>query len=202
MHNKTLQKILLLLGALMLAIPTILHAQRFSLEDVPLSWKNFIRKKGFGKHPYDAKIYTYFPYRYEVKNNSTELLITIEIKVDNEKSWVKDEFFKKASNEESQALLNHEKGHLMIAMIHARKLQRLFAQHQFTKKQLKIQFDSLSSMINTECDSLDLLYDEETNHMRIKDKQIEWTNKLLLQLNELYTNDKKLPMEFEVKAKI
>ena len=40
--------------------------------------------------------------------------------------------------------------------------------------------------------------DNETNHMVIIDKQQEWMNNILKQLNELYKDEKKITMKADV----
>jgi hypothetical protein len=191
---------------LLLAITsfTKVQAQQFSIEDIPLTWKDFTVKEGFRNHPFDAKIYTNTPYNWKIKNKDgmTSLVISTELIVSPEKSWVKKEFLNGNTKTKTQELLNHEKGHFIIALIHFKKVQKILSEYTFHKQQVKFQLDSIFKSSGATLGSMNEIYDNETNHMLIVDKQQEWIKNLLQQLNELYAEDKKLSMKFEIEVKI
>jgi hypothetical protein len=201
-----LHKIFIKISTILLLIISFskVHAQQFSIEDIPLTWKDFTVKEGFRNHPFDAKIYTNTPYKWKIKNkdNKTSLVISMELFVNTEKSWVKKEFLDKNQKDKTQELLNHEKGHFIIALIHFKKAQKILSEYTFNKQQVKLQIDSIFKSANARLDSTNETYDNETNHMLVADKQQEWINKLLQQLNELYAGDKKFPMKFEIEVNI
>lgn len=170
-------------------------AQQFTIEDIPLTWKDFIVKEGFRNHPYSAKIYTQIlPWRYELKNG--KIKFDLELVVDRDKSWVKKEFMDKAGKEVKQQLLDHEKGHLVIAMINLQQMGNALNNFKYTRN-YKREIDSISKALINQLTLTNETYDTQTNHMLITEKQEEWNNKLLNQLNGLYQGQK-LRMKFEV----
>lgn len=179
---------------------TNLHAQQFTIENIPLTWKDFIVKEGLRNHPYSAKIITQFqPGKYKQKEN--KIKFEVELYVDNDKSWVKEEFIKKADKDVKEKLLNHEKGHLIIALIRFKLLENDLSKFQYSRN-YKREMDSIFKACYSQTQLMNETYDNETNHMLITDKQQEWIKKLLQQLNELYAEDKKLSMKFEIEANI
>lgn len=182
---------------------TSLAAQPFIIDDIPLRWKDFEVKDGFRSHPYSAKIYTYLRYEYkfegvDAKTQTRPLVIETELTVQ-EQSWVKKEFISVATAEQKQALLNHEKGHLIVALICFKELQQNFSGFHFTKR-FKVELDSLHKLAMAKSDSLNTLYDNETNHSVIVEKQSEWEKKLLAEVDRLYGEEKKLRTQFEIKT--
>jgi hypothetical protein len=177
-----------------------IHAQQFSIEDIPLTWKDFTIKEGFRNHPYSAKIFTQFqPGKYKQKEN--KIKFEVELYVDNDKSWVKEEFIKKADKDVKEKLLSHEKGHLIIALIKFKQLENDLAKFPYSRN-FKKEMDSIFKACYSQSHLINETYDNETNHMLVVDKQQEWIKKLLQQLNELYAEEKKLSMKFEIEVNI
>ncbi len=193
-----------LIGILIVLLTSSLaSAQQFTLNDVSLSWKDFTKKPGFRNHPYDAKIYTQIDYRYKVKENREGIVVktTVRQYVDKEKSWVKEAFLQKYSKEIHTLLLNHEKGHQLISLIHFKQLEEQLKSYPFSKN-FKKELDSIYKAAIASNKLMDELYDAETNHMKLTDKQKEWEQKLLQQLNKLYANERRISTEFEVESRI
>jgi hypothetical protein len=179
---------------------TKLHAQQISIEDIPLTWKDFIVKEGFRNHPYSAKIYTHVqPGNYKLKDS--KIKFEVELLVDNDKSWVKEEFIKKSDKNVKEKLLSHEKGHLIIALIKFKQLENDLTKFPYSRN-FKKEIDSIFKACYSQIQLINETYDNETNHMQIVEQQQEWIKKLLQQLNELYVEEKKLPMKFEIEANI
>lgn len=176
-------------------------AQPFVIDDIPLTWKDFTLKEGFHNHPFTAYTYTQIlPYRYELKKGKIEF--EQELIVNHDKSWVKEEFMEKASKEQKQQLLNHEKGHLIIALINLRQSVNTFNTFVYSSRNYKKELDSISKESYNQLKLMNETYDSETNHMKLTDKQTEWMNNLLKQLNEWYADDKKIYMKFDVEIHI
>jgi hypothetical protein len=97
--------------------------------------------------------------------------------------------------------LSHEKGHLVIALIKFKQLESDLKKFKYSRNYKK-EMDSIFKTCYDQIHLTNETYDNETNHMLIVDKQQEWIKKLLQQLNELYAEDKKLPMKFEIEVKI
>lgn len=152
------------------------NGQKISLNDIPLSKSDFEIKQGFRNHPYSAKIYTNIDGKAEGKmiNKKQVLIIEANLSVNSKSSWIKKEFWETATKEQKQELMNHEKGHLLIALIQFKKMQKICLEYTFVKADAKSQLDSIFKRTRSISASLNLAYDEETNHMVVKDKQLEW----------------------------
>jgi hypothetical protein len=160
-------------------------------------------KEGFRNHPFDAKIYTNTPFNWKVKNKGDKALLVIstELIVNAEKSWVKKEFLDRNQKAKTQELLNHEKGHFIIALIKFKQLENDLVKFPYSRN-VKKEMDSIFKACSGQTQLINETYDTETNHMLIADKQQEWIKKLLQQLNELYAEEKKLSMKFEIEVNI
>lgn len=197
--HKTFMKKSIILFLVIVSFSKV-QAQQFSIEDIPLTWKDFTVKEGFRSHPYSAKIFTQTqPGKYKVKEHNIKFEVVLY--VDNDKSWVKEEFIKKSNKEDKEKLLSHEKGHLIIALIKLRQLESDLKKFPYSRNYKK-EMDSIFKACYSQTHLMNETYDNETNHMLIADKQQEWIKKLLQQLNELYAEDKKLPMKFEIEVEI
>lgn len=176
-------------------------AQPFTIDDIPLSWKDFKVRKDFNNHPYAAKIYTdpTFETKRIKRNGTTYQHFSWEIEF--KRSWVKAKFMDEAPDSVKRSLLNHEKGHLLIHMIGLKKVQNSIDNFTFSKK-IRAELDSIykAHLGNLQADNE--RYDEETNHSAIAEKQKEWIDKLLAELNALYIDEKKLQLKFEAEAPV
>jgi len=191
-----------LLLSLLLISPALIYAQQFTMADIPLKWKHFTIKKGI-RHSHVAKIsrQVLLSYRYKEKNEQGKrpLIVAAELVVDKDKSWIKKEYLDAADPALKDALLNHEKGHLAISLKWHRKLQQTFSDFKFSKR-VRIEMDSLYNIVRENADEENERYDRETNHMLNVDKQAQWEQKIFTELNDLYADDKILPMKFEVET--
>jgi len=176
-------------------------AQQFTIDDVPLSWKDFKVRKDLNSHPYAAKIYPDFTLETKQSKKNGVTYQRFSWKIEFKGSWVKARFMDEAHDSTKQSLLNHEKGHLLIDMIGLKKVQKSIGNFTFSKRK-KIELDSIYivHLGNLRVDNE--RYDEETNHSRIAEKQKEWIDKLLTELNALYADEKKLRLELEAEARV
>lgn len=88
-------------------------------------------------------------------------------------------------NSKTDSGLQHEQGHFDITEIYSRKLRKKLSDYTFKKKSLKANFmkfyNGNAALLDAEHD----LYDKETDHHRIEEKQKEWDKKIAEQLKEL-----------------
>lgn len=188
------------LFSLMVIIGIKANAQTFLLSDIPLSKSDFEIKKGFRNHPHAAKIFATTNIKSEFKNHNDQLFLIVDAKlfVNSQRSWIKEEFWEQAPLDTKLELMDHEKGHLIIALIQFKKFQQICQEYPFTKQRLKIQFDSLYKCNQYTGDSLNLAYDEETNHMLNKEKQNAWITLLMENINRVYADERKLKFNYQI----
>ena len=99
---------------------------------------------------------------------------------------VKANFYKYHSwhIEKTDKLLEHEQLHFDIAELFARKMRKEFVKMQ---RENDSKFDSYSkcySRLWRECKEMQQLYDYETNHGREKEINLEWIEKIKLELKK------------------
>jgi hypothetical protein len=82
-------------------------------------------------------------------------------------------------------ILKHEQGHFDIAEIFARKLNKKMSEYQFNKATYKTDLKSIYDGITKGKETLQDLYDSETDHSRKKQQQLEWSEKIEKMLGEL-----------------
>ena len=82
-------------------------------------------------------------------------------------------------------LLAHEQDHFDIAELHARKLRKAFQGYQYNPQTAKADFANIYARLSTSWHEMDMLYDQETDHGRIKEMQLKWNNKITTELAEL-----------------
>lgn len=89
-------------------------------------------------------------------------------------------------------ILAHEQAHFDIAEIHARKLNKALAKYQYNEQTASKDLNKIYDQIMAEHHQMQLLYDKETNHSILQDKQKEWLKKVSEQLKSLeaYANYK------------
>jgi hypothetical protein len=93
------------------------------------------------------------------------------------KSWVK---------KKEDYLLRHEQLHFNITEIYARKIRKAFSKSSTTdNKSSKALYKKVFSSLNAECKEYQNKYDRETRHSIIKEKQLEWDEKITKELEDL-----------------
>lgn len=95
---------------------------------------------------------------------------------DKNKSWVKVK---------NDFILAHEQGHFDITEIYARRLQQQLKHYSFNKDKAQREVPAIYQSIMKEQNDTQNRYDEETDHSRIKDKQLAWLQKIRKELDEL-----------------
>lgn len=196
-----MKNLLFLILCILLNIP--LSAQKFTLNDIPLSLGDFTLREGYINIPHAAYFLPHFNYTYELKytGSDTSIIFKTELNVNREKSWIRKEFLAISPPEKQQELIDHEKGHYILAMIHHRKIQQAFASYKFTSN-YKREIKKLVKRCYRDWNRDNSLYDLETKHMDYYPGQKQWIEKLLQELNAMYTNDESIPLKSEIEVKI
>lgn len=159
-----------------------------TLKDIPLTWDDYQKKNITDPHSFTAK--TYIKYsnqaRFHQKGRGS-LLVTIKLYsiLDKDKSYVKSSFMKIKDTVRKQYLLNHEKGHWIIAKLYFNMLGKTIKTFPFGQ-QPRLELDSILRENQTAYKKVQQAYDEETNHGRIVAKQEAWEDILLKKLSEAY----------------
>ena len=100
-----------------------------------------------------------------------------------------DRKFMKVSTDEVKAhVLKHEQGHYDIARITEMQINDIYKNFNWHPRRSMFQADSISRSINNQMRAIQLKYDKETNHSKIKEEQERW-NKLIVE----GLNNRKLP---------
>jgi len=115
-----------------------------------------------------------FSYSYSEKNGEIDLSITIHSNFYPKKSWVNP---KKASD----YILAHEQAHFDISEIHARMLRKQISETTFSKN-IKNELTSLYNKVDKKRAAMQHLFDEESDHSKIKEKELEWETYIKQQL--------------------
>lgn len=148
-----------------------------------LSWDNFQGKPKENSN-YSANTHASFHRICKVKNDTVYCEILTEFRIS--KSWVKTE-------KKTEYLLNHEQRHFDIAEYISRCFRENMATYQVKSiSTYPSEMDSLKLVYHERFNSIQERYDEETNHSKIKDKQLEWNDRIdsLLKSKENFSNTK------------
>lgn len=166
--------------------------------DIPLSWKDFTPQNGRvnGK---TAAVSINTRYSIESTSNAQQVLVKFESRMSQTRSqsYVLRSFLKDASKADQEALLKHEKGHLVSAFIKQLWLQDTLNKAKFDPDGFKKQLKDIFAAIEKRGNDLDKQYDAETNHSSIAEQQALWEDRLLRMLNELDQGKKALPWIIE-----
>lgn len=156
------------------------QAQRSEIKwegDVRLSWEDF---QGSIESTSDhaAKTFSGFKYSASVvqKENSTEMDFDVYAYFLKDLSW-------SHSDKRSETLLGHEQGHFDIAELYARLLRKAFAEYPYPEKLDDTVFDDLFNSYQYQRDSVQAVYDKDTNHSRFKEGQMLWEKFLAGEIN-------------------
>lgn len=148
-------------------------------KDRLLTWEDF-QKRPPRSSPYGAEVQVKIVLSFLDIQGSVEIRAIVIPK----NSWAMSEF-------KDNYGLKHEQGHFDITEIYARLFRKkLLEQKRFTLKNYRKKCIYIGSKINEMFNSEQDLYDKETNHSIIREKQEEWNKKIADRLNELeeYSN--------------
>lgn len=152
----------------------------FWSKDNSLKWINF---KGLPDANNKHAAITDCNIKMDFKTKKDTLFVSIIPYMSPNKSWVK-------TNEQNVILLKHEQIHFDITELFARKFRQVILNKKFLKAKLSDELKSISTTNNLMFKSYQSLYDTETDHSRIKSKQLEWEKKIAKELKDLeaYSN--------------
>ena len=131
-----------------------------------LSWEDF---KGSPDYESENVALTNTSIQLEYGYDKTSLEFTVKCRFDKTKSWVK------IKNDD---VLNHEQLHFDIAELYARKLRRQLREYKFNPTTVAEDVNHIYMKIMEEHHSMQQLYDVETDHSRLEDKQAEWEKRV------------------------
>ncbi len=159
-------------------------------ENRPLSWNDFEDKPDKRSH-FDALTSASFGFSYEYLSGKYYNFV-IEVGFDKKQSWVKKE-------NATDDLLKHEQGHFDINEIFARLCikellnVRVRNMDDFGKK-----VEKTFNKVGKEMRKFQDEYDRQTNHSKVKEKQLQWNEKIekLLKQTSEYRN-KEIRVEFD-----
>lgn len=175
------------------------QSRPWNWEDIDLSWSDFSPRQKMPDQR-TASIYVHNAFGWESSSRREQVIIQLrsEITTNRDKSIVKASFMKNASAAEKQALLQHEKGHLLIAYLKQFWLQDTLLRAPLTLNNYKAEIRSINHYLNQKADSLNAAYDKATRHSLIAEAQKTWEDKLLGQLNQYRQNNAPLPRLLEL----
>ncbi|QEC67128.1 hypothetical protein FRZ67_07425 [Panacibacter ginsenosidivorans] len=93
------------------------------------------------------------------------------------KSWLK---FR-----DDTILLKHEQGHFDINELFTRKLKKAFKAYSFNPVSVNKDLEAIFNKVWEEKKAFDARYDKETDHSINKAKQLEWSEMIATELNDL-----------------
>lgn len=150
-------------------------------EDTKLTWKDFKAKPDNSYPEYEAMTYVLIGIDYEEKEYSINF--SIPSSFNRNLSWSK----LKSKKQESLWLLEHEQLHFDIAELIARKIRKEYSEYK--SYELTATYVDLQAIYDkyykVELLSLNMTYDKETQHGKLRDKQKEWESKIEMELYKL-----------------
>lgn len=175
------------------------QSKKWDWQDIALSWSDFTPRQSM-PDARTASIYIHNAFSWESSGRADQLTIQLKsaLTTDRSKSMVKAAFLKNASLEEKEALLNHEKAHLVIAYLKQYWLQDTLLRAPLDLQNYKSQIRQINSYLNRKADSLNAAYDKATKHSLIIEAQKTWEDKLLNMLNAYRQHNAPLPRLVEL----
>jgi|SRR5690625_12285 len=145
----------------------------------PISWHDF-KGKPPRAIPYSARtnLGISMDFSWKVRNNKVELDYLVKTLFNSCHSWVK-------KGKESSKLLQHEQTHFDITELIARRFRKYLNENSFKPGNVRKELDKRIFRVHQTEKELQENYDRETLHGRDEEKQREWTEKILQELDLL-----------------
>lgn len=140
--------------------------------DRKLTWKDYLASPDV-RSDAAATTSTALGIEYNMKNNSVSHKIVCRFS--KTKSW---------GRYKTDYILAHEQCHFDITELFARRLNKSMMEYQFNSTTYRNDLNKIYEDIVKEKQEFQLLYDRETDHSKIKEKQIEWQKKIEKMLDE------------------
>jgi len=138
-----------------------------------LTWADYQGKPDPGAGA-AASTATYLSVEYNFKDGKLGYVITCSFS--RSRSW---------GLTKNDHILSHEQGHFDIAEIFARRLYKKLRAYEFDKKNYQTDLRKIYEDITDEKEAMQNRYDRETDHSINKEKQVEWLEKIRIELKEL-----------------
>jgi len=154
-----------------------------------LAWKDFqANAPKLDTHVALSRVEVHYESQVDKAGKMTMTIESVFIK---EQSWVKEDG-------KNDHILKHEQYHFHIAEMWARKLRKEITAKKWNTKTFEKEYNGLFKKLMAQLLKEQLKYDDETNHSKNSDKQVEWEKKIDEGLNELksYTGTS-VPFLFE-----
>lgn len=183
--------------AFLQALATGHHQLHYDI--LPLGWNQFRRVNKI-ENGAAAQIAIQSQYQIEQKNNI--LSFTSHISVDSNLSKVNKDILNKNDTYSNNKLLEHEKGHLAIGLIHHYALIDSIHRAPLKSTNYKSSLRNIISHFDQEKNRMNYLYDRDTNHHINQDKQVEWDSIILNKLSKYVKSEKDLQWTLKISKKL
>lgn len=159
--------------------PFISYSQEINLEkrevieDRPLRWSDFRGQRY--TDTFAAIIYTDIGWTLKdsIRNKSFPQLITTAYFLPNQ-SAANKKFLMQNPDSIWKRVMHHEQGHYNITRIAAKELQLIYHQFKFDPKNYAYQADTLCNSMRRKINTIQKIYDTESNHSRNHAMQAKW----------------------------
>lgn len=176
----------------------------YTIDDIPLTWRNFLKKDVGARSKVAAQTHVTIDIEYDIinsNNNSRTLKIDLRITQSRDDSWVSKQFLMKATDQASLDLLNHEKLHYVINLIGFKSLYNELKSARFTDD-YKSEITSIFRKHSRQIDRMNADYDKQTYHGTSKKNQTKWEKQVMDNFNDLYATDKSIRTEYSITTQI
>jgi superfamily II DNA helicase RecQ len=154
-------------------------------ENMDFSWDYFLLKSSQKSTKVAAFVVTNISCSFEIDEKENIIICYTQTYLNKKKSWSLYRNKKNANLDESNNLLNHERGHFDISEIYARESRMLMSKIETNSFEKAIkQINKIMKEISNK-DRKESNYDKETEHGKNKEKQAEWDKKIAERLKEL-----------------
>lgn len=168
-------------------------------EIIPLGWNQFKRVNKIENGAL-AQIAIKSQYQIERKNNI--LYFTSHINVDENLSKVNKDILNKNNTYNNNKLLEHEKGHLVISLIHHYALIDSVNRAPIKMDNYKSLLRNIIHHFDQEKTKMNILYDQDTNHHINQEQQKEWDSIILNKISKYVKSEKDIQWILKVSKKI
>jgi len=141
----------------------------------PLKWSDFAGVVDESIHQ-DAFTHctTKYTCHWTRRNNHYQFNFTLNSGFDSQSSWCR-------KGKQTDLLLKHEQLHFDIHELYTRKIFIALNQGTYTDN-YKNEIETIFRKMLKECQAVQDRYDDETDHSRIRDKQLEWEARIKAEL--------------------
>lgn len=164
-----------------------LQAQAIGIRHIPLDWSDFQSSKPLGSR--HAAAHISYALEYHLQGKGNQLNFNTRFKILKDKSWVDTKKLRGVNTSDREALLMHERGHLLIGLMYYNQLQKAFDALEYTgniEGKARRTFNKMYRKMNR----YNKKYDKKTAHGMDKHQQDVWIRRLMKAINKDYTLQK------------